>query len=57
VAALETSSGRVLLVEDSEESRKFICSTLGERPELQIAPLAFALTPHVRSSIARLLIS
>jgi DNA-binding NarL/FixJ family response regulator len=33
---LETSSGRVLVVEDSEEFRKFICSTLGERPELQI---------------------
>jgi len=24
------------VVEDSEEFRKFICSTLGERPELQI---------------------
>jgi DNA-binding NarL/FixJ family response regulator len=33
---LETSSIRVLVVEDSEEFRKFICSTLGERPELQI---------------------
>jgi DNA-binding NarL/FixJ family response regulator len=34
-AALETS-GRVLVVEDSKEFRKFICSTLAERPELQI---------------------
>jgi DNA-binding NarL/FixJ family response regulator len=33
---LETSSIRVLVVEDSEEFRKFICSMLGERPELQI---------------------
>jgi DNA-binding response OmpR family regulator len=33
---LETSSIRVLVVEDSEEFRKFICSALGERPELQI---------------------
>lgn len=35
-AALETSSNRVLVVEDSKEFRKFICSMLGERPELQI---------------------
>jgi DNA-binding NarL/FixJ family response regulator len=34
--SLETSSVRVLVVEDSEEFRKFICSMLGERPELQI---------------------
>jgi DNA-binding NarL/FixJ family response regulator len=34
--SLETSSIRVLVVEDSEEFRKFICSTLGEEPELQI---------------------
>ena len=34
--SLETSSIRVLVVEDSEEFRKFICSMLGERPELQI---------------------
>jgi DNA-binding NarL/FixJ family response regulator len=33
---LETSSTRVLVVEDSESFRKFICSTLGKRPELQI---------------------
>jgi len=33
---METSSIRVLVVEDSEEFRKFICSTLGERPEFQI---------------------
>jgi len=33
---LKTSSIRVLVVEDSEQFRKFICSTLGERPELQI---------------------
>ncbi|HEX4920630.1 MAG TPA: response regulator transcription factor [Candidatus Bathyarchaeia archaeon] len=33
---METSSVRVLVVEDSEPFRKFICSTLGKRPELQI---------------------
>lgn len=33
---METSSIRVLVVEDSEPFRKFICSALGERPELQI---------------------
>jgi len=33
---LETSSGRVLVVEDSEEFRKCICSTLEERLELQV---------------------
>jgi DNA-binding NarL/FixJ family response regulator len=33
---LETSSVRVLVVEDSEAFRKFVCSTLGKRPELQI---------------------
>jgi DNA-binding NarL/FixJ family response regulator len=33
---LETSSIRVLVVEDSEKFRKLICSMLGERPELQI---------------------
>jgi DNA-binding NarL/FixJ family response regulator len=33
---LETSSTRVLVVEDSEPFRKFICSTLGKRPALQI---------------------
>jgi DNA-binding NarL/FixJ family response regulator len=33
---LETSSSRVLVVEDSEAFRKFNCSTLGKRPELQI---------------------
>ena len=33
---METSSGRVLVVEDSEEFRKFICSTLGKRPEWQV---------------------
>jgi DNA-binding NarL/FixJ family response regulator len=33
---LETSSVWVLVVEDSEKYRKFICSALGERPELQI---------------------
>src|SRR5947199_7978620 len=33
---LETSSIRVLVVEDSEPFRKFVCSTLGNRPELQI---------------------
>ena len=33
---LETSSSRVLVVEDSDAFRKFICSTLGKRPELQI---------------------
>ena len=34
---METSSIRVLVVEDSEPFRKFICSTIGKRPELQIA--------------------
>ena len=33
---LETSSVRVLVVEDSEPFRRFICSTLGKGPELQI---------------------
>jgi DNA-binding NarL/FixJ family response regulator len=33
---LETSARRVLVVEDSEPFRNFICSTIGERPELQI---------------------
>ena len=33
---LEASSSRVLVVEDSEPFGKFICSTLGKRPELQI---------------------
>jgi DNA-binding NarL/FixJ family response regulator len=33
---LATSSSRVLVVEDSEPFRKFICSALGRRPELQI---------------------
>ena len=33
---METTSSRVLIVEDSEPFRNFICSTLGKRPELQI---------------------
>ena len=33
---MKTSSIRVLVVEDSEAFRKFICSTLGKRPELRI---------------------
>ncbi len=33
---METSLIRVLVVEDSERFRNFVCSTLGERPELQI---------------------
>jgi DNA-binding NarL/FixJ family response regulator len=33
---LEKSSIRVLVVEDSEEFRKYICSMLGASPELQI---------------------
>ena len=33
---METSSSRVLVVEDSEPFRKFVCSALGKRPELQI---------------------
>jgi DNA-binding NarL/FixJ family response regulator len=33
---LETSSVRVLVVEDSEPFRRFICSTLRKRPELQV---------------------
>jgi DNA-binding NarL/FixJ family response regulator len=35
-AKLETSSSRVLVVEDSEPFRKFVCSTLGKKPEFQI---------------------
>jgi len=34
--SLATSSNRLLVVEDSEPFRKFICSTLGKKPELQI---------------------
>ena len=33
---METSSVRVLVVDDYEPFRRFICSTLGKRPELQI---------------------
>jgi DNA-binding NarL/FixJ family response regulator len=33
---LETSSSRVLVVEDNEPFRRFVCSTLGKRPELHI---------------------
>ena len=33
---MKTPSFRILVVEDSEPFRKFICSTLGKRPELQI---------------------
>jgi DNA-binding NarL/FixJ family response regulator len=33
---LETASIRVLVVDDYEPFRRFICSTLGKRPELQI---------------------
>lgn len=33
---METLSSRVLVVEDSGPFRKFVCSTLRERPELQI---------------------
>jgi DNA-binding NarL/FixJ family response regulator len=33
---LKITSSRVLVVEDSEPFRKFVCSTLGKRPELQI---------------------
>jgi len=35
-SCLVTTSSRVLVVEDSEHFRDFICSTLKERPELQI---------------------
>jgi DNA-binding NarL/FixJ family response regulator len=35
-AALETSTVRVLVVEDYEPFRRFVCSTLRKRPELQI---------------------
>jgi CheY-like chemotaxis protein len=35
-ASLATSSNRLLVVEDSEPFRRFICSTLDKRPELQI---------------------
>ena len=37
---METTSSRVLIVEDSEPFRNFICSTLGKRPELQIVDQA-----------------
>ena len=33
---METPSVRVLVVEDYEPFRRFVCSTLGKRPELQI---------------------
>jgi len=33
---LETSTVRVLVVEDYEPFRRFVCSTLGKRPELQV---------------------
>jgi DNA-binding NarL/FixJ family response regulator len=33
---LETPPSRILTVEDSEPFRRFVCSTLGKRPELQI---------------------
>lgn len=33
---MATSSNRLLVVEDSEPFRRFICSTLGKKPELQI---------------------
>ena len=33
---MDTTSSRVLVVEDSEPFRHFICSTIGERPGLQI---------------------
>ena len=33
---METSTVRVLVVEDYEPFRRFVCSTLGKRPELQI---------------------
>ena len=34
--ATVTSTFRVLVVEDHEPFRRFVCSTLGKRPELQI---------------------
>jgi DNA-binding NarL/FixJ family response regulator len=33
---LETSSVRVLVVDDYEPFRRFVCSTLGKRPEVQV---------------------
>jgi DNA-binding NarL/FixJ family response regulator len=33
---LETSSVRILVVDDYEPFRRFVCSTLGEKPELQV---------------------
>ena len=33
---MDTSSVRVLVVEDWEPFRRFLCSTLAKRPELQI---------------------
>ena len=36
MATCGVSSFRVLVVEDYEPFRRFVCSTLGKRPELQI---------------------
>ena len=33
---METSSVRVLVVDDYESFRRFVCSTLGRKPEFQI---------------------
>jgi CheY-like chemotaxis protein len=33
---LETSSVRILVVDDYEPFRRFVCSTLGKRPEVQV---------------------
>ena len=33
---MKTSANRILVVEDSEPFRKFVCSTIGKRPEWQI---------------------
>jgi DNA-binding NarL/FixJ family response regulator len=49
-AKLETSSSRVLVVEDSDAFRKFICSTLGKRPELQIVGEAIDGLEGVRNA-------
>jgi DNA-binding NarL/FixJ family response regulator len=40
---LETLTIRILVVEDSEPFRKFICATLGRRPEFQIVEVTDGL--------------
>jgi DNA-binding NarL/FixJ family response regulator len=49
-AGLETSSVRVLVVDDFELFRRFICSTLEKRPELQIVGEAWDGLEAVRKA-------